>query len=77
MTNVNGKKASTTKSFLEEIFDEIESETFGELDPKDQILENLAREILLLERDMTVPGTQTSDASRVERLTKFIESKDF
>ena len=38
-------------------------------------LERIARELLRMERDMTLPGSGCSDATRPERLASFIEGK--
>ncbi|MDR6836567.1 hypothetical protein J2W93_001395 [Acidovorax delafieldii] len=43
----------------------------------DQVLADIARRMLRLERDMTMPGSATSAAARVERLAKFIEEEQF
>lgn len=77
MPKAKDKKPGSMKALLEDLVDEIDDEKFAGLKPEEQILESLAREILLFERDMTVPGTPTSDSARVERLSKFIEDRDF
>jgi hypothetical protein len=60
-----------------ELNDEIETENFAQLKPDQQKLETIAREMLKLEKDMTVPGASQPDAVRVDRLMQFIEERDF
>jgi hypothetical protein len=60
-----------------EVDDEIESERLGQLSPDELVLSQVASEILRLERDMTMPGKAVQDATRIERLTKFIDEAKF
>lgn len=60
-----------------EVDREIESERVKNLRPEDRVLPKIASEILKLERDMTTPGKAVQDATRIERLAKFIEEAKF
>lgn len=60
-----------------EVDDEIESERVRQLTPDELVLSQVASEILRLERDMTMPGRAVQDATRIERLTKFIDGAQF
>lgn len=60
-----------------EVDEELESERVGQLSPEDRILSQVATEILRLERDMTKPGQAVQDATRIERLAKFIDEANF
>ena len=77
MTNGNEKKRSGIGDLLNELNDEVEEEKRAALRPADQLLDEVAREILRLERDLTVPGSPSSDSVRIERLISFIESREF
>lgn len=60
-----------------EVDDEIESERMRQLTPEELVLSQVASEILRLERDMTMPGRAVQDATRIERLKKFIDEAQF
>ncbi len=77
MTNGNEKKRSGLGDLLNELNDEVEEEKRAALKPADQLLDEVAREILRLERDLTVPGSPSSDSVRIERLISFIEGQEF
>lgn len=77
MTNGNGKKLQGLDDLLNELNDEVDEEHRAALKPADQLLDDVAREILRLERDLTVPGSPSSENVRVERLMNFIESREF
>jgi hypothetical protein len=77
MTNGNEKKRSGLGDLLNELNDEVEEEKRAALNPADQRLDEVAREILRLERDLTVPGSPSSDSVRIERLMSFIEEREF
>jgi hypothetical protein len=63
---------------LEEEADaEIKQEKRSKMTEEQKILDDISREILRLERDLTLPDNPKSQASRVERLSEFIEQKDF
>jgi hypothetical protein len=74
-------KTSAPKGSLANLFsdinDEIEEEKFAGLSSDDQVLETIARDILRLERDMTIPGSPKPDNVRIDSLMKFIEERDF
>lgn len=65
------------EALLADVIVELEAEKRAELTPAEQRLDSVAREILRLQRDMTVPGTAASDSVRLERLARFIEERDF
>lgn len=61
----------------EEADAEIKEEKRSTMTEEQKVLDDISREILRLERDLTLPDNPKSQASRVERLTEFIEQKDF
>ena len=77
MTNGNGKKLQGLDDLLNELNDEVDEESRAALKPADQRLDKVAREILRLERDLTVPGSPSSESVRIERLMNFIEGREF
>lgn len=77
MTNDKKGNASSFEDLLGEIEDELEAEQVASMSSADRALADIARRMLRLERDMTIPGSATSAAARVERLSKFIEEEDF
>jgi hypothetical protein len=77
MPEEKSKKANTLEDLLSEIEDELEAEETASMSKEDQTLAEIARRMLRLERDMNMPGSATSAASRVERLAKFIEEEQF
>ncbi len=72
----NSRKGSLA-DLLSDINEELEEEKFAELSPDEQKLETIARDILRLERDMTVPGNPKPDSVRIDSLMQFIEERDF
>lgn len=70
-------KPSSLEELLGEINEELEEEETSAMPKEDQVLAEIARRMLRLERDMTMPGSATSAASRIERLTRFIEEESF
>ena len=77
MTNDNGKRLQALDGLLNELNDEVDEENRAALKPADQRLDEVAREILRLERDLTVPGSPSSESVRSERLMSFIEGREF
>lgn len=77
MANGNGKKLQGLDDLLNELSDEVDEENRAALKPADQRLDEVAREILRLERDLTVPGSPSSESVRIERLMNFIEVREF
>ena len=77
MANGNGEKLQDLGGLLNELNDEVDKETRAALKPADQRLDEVAREILRLERDLTVPGSPSSESVRIERLMNFIEGREF
>lgn len=79
----NDKRAN--QSSLEALLGEAEYDADRELSiekaaatPKGELLlADIARRMLRLERDMTMPGNASHAASRIERLAKFIEDENF
>jgi hypothetical protein len=70
-------KINSLEDLLGEIEDELETEKEASLSKDDQVLAEVARRMLRLERDMTTPGSATSKSARIERLAKFIEEESF
>jgi hypothetical protein len=77
VANGNGEKLQDLGGLLNELNDEVDKETRAALKPADQRLDEVAREILRLERDLTVPGSPSSESVRIERLMNFIEGREF
>ena len=81
MTTSKGKKALGLEDFLSELADEagdeLDTEKRVTMKPADQRLDEIAREILRLQRDMTIPGSSSPDGVRLERLMRFIEEREF
>lgn len=77
MSGSKEKKSTGLGALLRELGDEVEEEKKAAMDPKDRKLDDIAREALRLERDMTIPGSSLSESARIERLMQLIESKEF
>lgn len=77
MPNEKSKKPSSLEDLLGELSDEVDAEQAASMPKEDQVLAEIAHRMLRLERDMTMPGSATSAAARVERLAKFIEEEKF
>ncbi len=77
MANNDGKKMQSFAGLLSELSDEVDEDRHATMTPADQKLDEVAREILRLARDLTVPGSSSSEAVRLERLMSFIETRDF
>lgn len=77
MPNEKSRKPSSLEDLLDELSDEVDAEQAAFMPKEDQILAEIARRMLRLERDMTLPGSGTSTSARVERLAKFIEEEKF
>jgi hypothetical protein len=65
------------KDLLNELANEIETEKQAGLSESEKVLAEVARELLLLERDMLIPGKTQSDSVRVDRLAEILRNKDF
>lgn len=65
------------KDLLNELANEIETEKQAGLSESEKVLAEVARELLLLERDMLIPGRTQSDSVRVDRLGEVLKNKDF
>ncbi len=77
MPNDRSRRAGAIKDLMGELKDEVEAEQTASMSKGDRALADIARRLLRLERDMTMPGSATSAAARVERLAKFIEEEQF
>ena len=77
MTNKNGRGEADLIALLGELDEEIEAEKLASLSSEERTMNELAKEILRLERDMTIPGSPLPDGTRIERLTRFIQDKEF
>ena len=77
MTSKNVIRAADMKALFGELDEEIESEMLSSMSAQERNMDGLAKEILRLERDMTIPGSPLPDGTRIERLTRFIEDKEF
>lgn len=65
------------KDLLNELADEIEAEKQDGMSESEKVLAEVARELLLLERDMFIPGRKQSDSVRVDRLGEVLKNRDF
>jgi hypothetical protein len=77
MTSKNVRGAVDLKTLFGELDEEIEAEKLSSMSAEERNMDELAKEILRLERDMTIPGSPLPDGTRIERLTRFIEDKEF
>ena len=77
MTSKNVIRAADMKALFGELDEEIESEMLSSMSAQERNMDGLAKEILRLERDMTIPGSPLPDGTRIERLTRLIEDKEF
>lgn len=77
MPNGKSKKPTSLEDLIGELSEEVDVEKTASMPKEDQVLAEIARRMLRLERDMTMPGSATSQAARVERLAKFIEEEKF
>ena len=77
MTSKNVMESADLKALFGELDEEIESEKLSSMSAEERNMDELAKEILRLERDMTIPGSPMPDGTRIERLTRFIEDKEF
>ena len=77
MTSKNVMESADLKALFGELDEEIESEKLTSMSAEERNMDELAKEILRLERDMTIPGSPLPDGTRIERLTRFIEDKEF
>lgn len=65
------------KDLLNELANEIETEKQAVLSESEKVLAEVSRELLLLERDMLIPGKTQPDSIRVDRLGEILKNKDF
>lgn len=77
MKKNNASPGDVLSAMLRDLDREVEEDLKAAMTPTDQALDEISREILRLERDMTVPGSALSESARVERLMSFIEERDF
>jgi hypothetical protein len=77
MPNDKKKAPTSLEALFGEINHEVNEERMQALPQEDQVLAEVARRMLRLERDMTMPGSQVQTPARVERLAKFIEEENF
>jgi hypothetical protein len=79
MSNEKNGRASFFEELEAEVEGELEAERNAAMSKEDLVLADIARRILRLERDLTMPGHPAGrDARiRVERLAAFIESEKF
>lgn len=63
-------------SLLNELGKEIDQETLEASGEENQKMHQIAKRILHLERDLTLPGTSVQESARIERLMQFIEGED-
>lgn len=70
----NDKNLAT---LLLELGQEVDEDRTNGLTMEEKVLSDIARRILVLERDLTVTGSLASESARVERLRDFIEKETF
>ena len=62
---------------LQELAQEVDADRINRLTVEEKTLSDIARRILVLERDLTVTGSLASESARAERLRDFIEKEVF
>ena len=81
MSNDKKAKLSSLEALFRAAEDEADTELNSErtaaMSKEDLVLADVSRRMLRLERDMTMPGNASPAASRIERLSKFIEDETF
>lgn len=65
------------KNWIAEIDDELTREKNAAMSPAEKKLNDMARRLLQLERDLSVPGATSSADTRRERVLRFIEGEEF
>ena len=70
-------ESNNLRSTLKEIEQEIEQEKLAKLSEEERKLHGIARSLLMLERDLNVPGAKKSQEDRVERLLEAIAKESF
>jgi hypothetical protein len=68
---------NTFKDLAAELEQEVETDKQAAMTEQERIMLDTLRDILSLNRAMTQPGSAVQDATRVERLTRFIEGRNF
>jgi hypothetical protein len=79
------RKRREAKSVFEEIFndaeleadEELKTEAAAQLSEEERAMAEVAQELLRMERDMLLPGSEQGTADRVKRIGDFIEGKEF
>ena len=77
MKKPSGKRATGLEDLFSEVDEELAAEKRAAMAPDAQRLDEISREILRLQRDMTIPGSSSPDGVRLERLMRFIEEREF
>jgi hypothetical protein len=77
MKSGSGTRLQGFDELCKQINSELEEEKDTAVRPDERRLYEVAREILRLERDLTVPGSPSSENVRIERLMNFIEGREF
>ena len=65
------------QSMMSELNGEIDAETNARSTPKEKQLSAVARKLLLLERDLSLPGSGSSDAQRQQRILDILADENF
>jgi replicative DNA helicase len=65
-------KSDELRKTFKDIEQEIEAENLSKLSDEARQLHRIARSLLMLERDLNVPGAKKSQDDRVERLLELI-----
>jgi hypothetical protein len=79
------KKAREKTESLQELFgdleleadNELQAEAAAQLSPKEREMAEVAQELLRMERDMLLPGSEQGVTERVKRIGDLIESREF
>jgi hypothetical protein len=78
---MNNDKARRSKSpwadLIGEIEEEVKDEALAQVLPNERAMAEVAQQLLRMQRDMLLPGSEQSTADRVKRIGDFIESKEF
>lgn len=70
-------QSENMNDLVRQLSNEVDTEQMNALSDEHRKLSDIARRLLMLERDMTLVGAQASQSSRADRLRDFIEKEDF
>lgn len=78
MPNTNASHSeSTLTDLIGELDEELNEEASESMPPAERAMSEVALELLRMEHDMLLPGSEQGVSERVKRIGDFIESRDF